>query len=209
MRIRALLLTLVLLALVPASAQATVPHTVQPGETLWSIATANGISTQTLAAANGISSEAHVIIGTTVQVPSAGTTASTTATGGSADVGTIAARYGVPASLANAIAHQESGFNNSMVSATGARGVMQVMPDTFDYVDDVLDAGQQDPSSPQQNITAGVLYLRQLLREFGFDQRQAVAAYYQGAASVRQRGMFADTQQYVANVMALKARYGG
>ncbi len=213
MRFRPLLLSLVLLALVPASAQAAAAHTVQPGETLWSIASANGISTQTLAAANGISSEAHVIIGTTLQVPSAGTAAPAASSGGTAggssDVSGIAAQYGVPASLANAIAHQESGFNNSMVSSTGARGVMQVMPDTFDYVDDVLGAGPQDPSSPQQNITAGVLYLRQLLREFGYDERSAVAAYYQGAASVRQRGMFADTQQYVANVMALKARYGG
>ena len=209
MRIRPFLLALALLALAPASAQATVPHTVQPGETLWSIATANGISTQTLAAANGMSSEGHVILGTTLQVPSAGAPTAATPPGGSSSVSSVAAQYGVPASLASAIAHQESGFNNSVVSSAGARGVMQVMPDTFDYVDDVLGAGPQDPSSPQQNITAGVLYLRQLLREFGFDQRTAVAAYYQGAASIRQSGMFADTEQYVANVMALKARYGG
>jgi soluble lytic murein transglycosylase-like protein len=96
-----------------------------------------------------------------------------------------------------------------MVSPAGARGVMQVMPDTFAYVDDVLGAGPQDPASPEQNITAGVLYLRQLLREFGYDQHSAVAAYYQGAASVRERGLLPETQRYVANVMALKARYGG
>ena len=91
MRVPPLLLTVALLALAPASAQAAVPHTVQPGETLWSIATANGISTQTLAAANGISSEAHVIIGTTLQVPSAVSSVSTGAAGGSPEVGPIAA----------------------------------------------------------------------------------------------------------------------
>ncbi len=211
--LRACLLAVALLALVPATAHASVPHTVEPGETLWSIASANGVSTQTLAAANGISSEAHVVIGNTLQVPSAGTGApaapAATASSGASGVSAIASQFGVPPALATAIAHQESGFNNTMVSPTGARGVMQVMPDTFAYVDDVLGAGPQDPSSPHQNTTAGVLYLRQLLREFGGDQHSAAAAYYQGAASVRQHGLFADTQQYVANVMALKARYGG
>ncbi len=50
-----------------------------------------------------------------------------------------------------------------------------------------------------------MLYLRQLLRETGGDQTRAVASYYQGAASVRQRGLLPETEQYVANVMALKA----
>ena len=41
------------------------------------------------------------------------------------------------------------------------------------------------------------------------DEAAAVAAYYQGAGSVRQLGLLPDTQRYVANVMALKARFGG
>ena len=36
-----------------------------------------------------------------------------------------------------------------------------------------------------------------------------MASYYQGAASVRRLGLLPDTQRYVANVMALKARFGG
>ncbi len=208
---RSLLAATSVLLVSVASAQAAVPHTVQPGETLWSIASANGLSTQALAAANGISSEAHVVIGTTLQVPSASTpsTAAPSGTVGATGVSSIASQHGVPPALAAAIAHQESGFNNSMVSSAGARGVMQVMPGTFEYVDDVLGAGPHDPASPQQNTTAGVLYLRQLLGEFGGDQSSAVAAYYQGAASVRERGLLPETQQYVANVMALKGRYGG
>lgn len=222
------------------SAGASVPHTVEPGETLWSIAAASNLTTRTLAAANGLPAEANVVIGSTIQVPSesegaaalagsggAGATPGpgsgasgaspgpatadppTGATLGPAGVGSIASQHGVPPALAAAIAHQESGFNNSVVSPAGARGVMQVLPGTFDYVHRVLGAGPHDPSSPQQNTRAGVIYVRQLLRETGGDEGAAAASYYQGPTSVRQSGQFPDTQRYVANVMALKARYGG
>ena len=50
----------------------------------------------------------------------------------SADIAAVASRNGVPASLASAIAWQETGFNNAMVSTANARGVMQVMPGTWD-----------------------------------------------------------------------------
>ena len=53
---------------------------------------------------------------------------------GAADIQSVASQYGVSPSLAAAIAWQESGFNNAMVSSANARGVMQVMPGTWDYV---------------------------------------------------------------------------
>jgi len=52
-----------------ASAQAAVPHTVQPGETLWSISAASNFTTRTVAAFNGLPEDAQVIAGTTVQIP--------------------------------------------------------------------------------------------------------------------------------------------
>ena len=58
-----------LLAL-PAQAPAEVPHTVQAGETLWSIAAANNFTTRALAAANGLPEDAQVVAGTTIQIPS-------------------------------------------------------------------------------------------------------------------------------------------
>lgn len=59
------------LVLVTASQQASAaaPHLIQPGETLWSIAAANGLSAETVAAFNGISAETYVIAGETIQVP--------------------------------------------------------------------------------------------------------------------------------------------
>jgi soluble lytic murein transglycosylase-like protein len=273
-----------------APASAAVPHTVEPGETLSGIAAANGIPTSALAAANGLAPDANVILGSTIQIPSAaeapaGTTASTGAAapqpmGGytvqpgdtlsgiaarsgvgaselawmngldpaapllsgtalklptgtsapasssppqsipqaapyptashssSAEISQIAASQGVSGSLAAAIAWQESGFNNGAVSSANARGVMQVMPGTWQWVEQNL-SGPLDPSSPQDNVRAGSAYLGQLMRDTGGDERMAVAAYYQGLGSVQQNGVLPETQRYVDNVMALRGRFGG
>ena len=86
---------------------------------------------------------------------------------------------------------------------------MQVMPGTWDWVQQNLAAGPLDPSSTQDNVKAGTLYLNQLLRDTGGDERMAVAAYYQGLGSVREHGLFDETEQYVNNVMALRGRFGG
>jgi LysM repeat protein len=51
------------------AAGAAVPHVVQPGETLWSIAAANGFTTRTVAAFNGLPEDAQIVEGTTIQVP--------------------------------------------------------------------------------------------------------------------------------------------
>jgi LAS superfamily LD-carboxypeptidase LdcB len=56
-----------IVAATPAGAAA--PHTVAPGETLWSIAAANNLTTRTVAVYNGLSEDAHVIEGQTIQVP--------------------------------------------------------------------------------------------------------------------------------------------
>jgi soluble lytic murein transglycosylase-like protein len=85
---------------------------------------------------------------------------------------------------------------------------MQVMPGTWDWIEQNL-SGPLDPASPQDNVRAGSLYLRQLLQDTGGDERMAVAAYYQGLGSVQEDGLYPETEQYVENVMALKGRFGG
>ena len=96
-----------------------------------------------------------------------------------------------------------------MVSSANARGVMQVMPGTWDYVQDNLASRPLDPDSAVDNVHAGTLFLRQLLRESGGDPEIAAASYYQGATSVREDGMLPETRRYVDNVMALRSRFGG
>jgi LysM repeat protein len=67
------------LAIGAAEASAAVPHSVMPGETLWSIASANNFTTRTLAAYNGLSDDTQVYVGETIQIPTEGEGASAVA----------------------------------------------------------------------------------------------------------------------------------
>lgn len=113
-----------------------------------------------------------------------------------------ATTYGVAPRLVRAVAYWESGFNNAVVSRAGARGIMQVRPKTWDYVETVL-VGRQIPDTTSGNIQVGVAFLHELLREFHGDSRLAVGAYYQGPRSVRRHGLLPETRHYVAGVLGL------
>src|SRR5690349_5864865 len=69
-RLPLLTISFFVLAILPASASASIPHVVQPGETLWSIAAANNFTTRSVAAANGLSENSPVVLGSTIQIPS-------------------------------------------------------------------------------------------------------------------------------------------
>ncbi len=116
-----------------------------------------------------------------------------------------AARLGVPGHLVRALAWMESGYQPAIVSPAGARGVLQVLPSTRRFVQDVL-AGRRLPPTLDGDIEAGVLYLRHLLRSFGGDERLAVAAWYQGERAVRVDGLYPETRRFVDDVLALSAR---
>jgi soluble lytic murein transglycosylase-like protein len=126
------------------------------------------------------------------------------------EVGSIAAENGVPPSLAKAIASQESGFNNNLTSSAGARGVMQIMPETWSSIGQEL-AGSTPlaAASAASNVRGGVLLLRSLLDSTGGDSALAAAAYYQGLASVQEEGEEPATEQYVESVLALRQQFGG
>ena len=96
------------------------------------------------------------------------------------------------------------------LTSANARGVMQVMPGTWDYVQRFLAPGRAlNPTSAADNVTAGVLYLKSLLQQTGGNEGQAIAAYYQGLGALRSRGVLPETAHYVANVEALRSRFGG
>jgi soluble lytic murein transglycosylase-like protein len=116
--------------------------------------------------------------------------------------------YGIEASLALAVAYEESGFNQAAVSRTGAIGVMQIEPYTGAHISRLL-GRTINLYYLNDNVQAGVYWLSVLVRYYGGDERLAVAAYYEGARALARRGMYRDTVQYVANVMALKYRFGG
>jgi Transglycosylase SLT domain/Putative peptidoglycan binding domain len=116
-----------------------------------------------------------------------------------------AGHYGVDRQLVRAVAWMESGYQTNLTSKAGAWGVMQILPPTWRYVETVLLGGDKVAHTASGNIRVGVLYLRQLLREFNGRDRLALAAWYQGPASVRKRGLLHETKVFVANVLALKS----
>jgi LysM repeat protein len=115
-----------------------------------------------------------------------------------------AKRHGVDPNLAMAISYQESGFNMRAVSVANAIGAMQVIPSTGEWISSVV-GRRLNLLKPRDNVTAGVVLLKILTRSA--KERVAVAGYYQGLRSVRERGMYPDTVRYVANILALKKRF--
>jgi LysM repeat protein len=192
---------------------ATRRYVVQPGDTLTGVAAHDGVTVSYLAALNHLGTSALLIAGATLTVPGTEPTR-----GGPpyptlqrvtvSQVEQVAAENRVAAWLGAAIAWEESGFNNALVSSADARGVMQILPGTWAWIQDTQTLGVPlAPASAIDNVRGGVLYLRALLHATGGDLRLAIAGYVQGLASVRANGMFAVTRQYVSDVMALRQRF--
>jgi hypothetical protein len=189
-----------------ARARVRVPartHLVRSGDTLTAIAARYGTTVRTLERANHLRPGAFLLIGTRLRVPSGAGHVPVTEVRGSLD--RWAAHYGVDPHLARALAWMESGFQPTIRSPIGAWGVMQVTPATWDYAEGVL-IGMRIPRTADGNVRIGLAYLHHLLRAFRGDERLALAAYYQGPASVRTRGLLHETKAFVADVQALKQR---
>ncbi|MEA2381244.1 MAG: hypothetical protein QOH72_1215 [Solirubrobacteraceae bacterium] len=201
-------------------------YKVRVGDTLGALAARSRVPLSQMAFMNGLDPSKPLLAGTVIKLPTGSpVTASTPAPQQTvvssappaaspgrltaSEIGSIAAQHGAPGSLATAIAWQESGFNNGMLSGANARGVMQILPGTWEWVQANLARTRLDPTSPTDNVRAGSLYLADLMRQTNGDPAMAAAAYYQGLSSVRRIGMLPETQRYVANVMALRARFGG
>jgi peptidoglycan hydrolase-like protein with peptidoglycan-binding domain len=117
-----------------------------------------------------------------------------------------ARHYRLQPALVKALAWMESGFQRNVRSPAGAWGVMQVTRGTWSYVEMFL-IGHRVRRTMDGNVRVGVAYLHQLMHEFRFRERRAVAAYNQGPWSVRTHGVYAETRAFVGNVMALKRRF--
>lgn len=108
-------------------------------------------------------------------------------------IAAAAARYDLSPDLLDAVARSESGYDAKAVSATGAIGVMQLMPATARSLG-------VDPRDPAQNIMGGAAYLRAQLDRFDGAVDLALAAYNAGGGRVVQYGgvpPFAETRAYV------------
>lgn len=123
-------------------------------------------------------------------------------------------KYGVPESLIKAVIDTESGFNPSVVSSAGAKGLMQLMDGT------AAGLGVSDSFDPGQNIDAGTKYLSLQLQRFGGQEKMALAAYNAGPGRVNRLGVTDDnelmsklhllpveTQNYITKVERARSKY--
>jgi hypothetical protein len=109
-----------------------------------------------------------------------------------------AKRHGVDPLLIYLVMQQESGFNYRAVSSAGARGLMQLMPDTARQL------GVRNIHDPVENVEAGTRYLKNLLQRFAGDVNLALAGYNAGEGAVVRYGYrvppYRETINYVRRI---------
>ena len=110
----------------------------------------------------------------------------------------IAGEEGLEQGLAEAMARVESRSGQKLVSGKGAVGIMQLMPGTG------ADYGVTDRCDPQQNVRAGVRYMRDLVAKYDGNIVMALGAYNAGPEKVRRADgvpLFPETAKYVVSVL--------
>lgn len=207
-------------------------HVVRRGETLSSIAERYGTRVSDIVAANGLDDADAVFVGQALQIPAgAGQNpygarpvenpgenpfaARYVSPGGSSEHGepspsvaraldAAAAEFGLDPVVIRALSLMESGWRQDAVSPAGAVGLMQIMPDTGEWlVANFVPDATEWRTSAYDNARAGAAYFAYLLELTDGDLSLALAAYYQGWGSVRSDGLYEETRQYVADVLAL------
>jgi len=116
-----------------------------------------------------------------------------------------AERHHMDPALVRAVIETESGWNATAKSRKGALGLMQLIPTT------AVRFGVNDAFSPQQNVDAGVRYLKTLLERYNGNLDLALAAYNAGEGAVdRAHGVpaFRETREYVQKVQNAYFRPG-
>jgi soluble lytic murein transglycosylase-like protein len=113
-------------------------------------------------------------------------------------------KYQVDFALVKAIIRAESGFNPKAISRKGAKGLMQLMPET------ALRMNVSNVFNPKENIEGGVRYFKYLLSLFDNDLRLSLAAYNAGENLVSQLGTippYRETVDYVRRVLNFYRSY--
>ena len=184
-------------------------YLVRAGDTLSEIAGRERTTVAALAAANRIDPDGILAVGARLSLPGVRLEAAWPHEDVSRavvrrTVTRVAARVRLDPRLARAVAWVESGYQANVRSSTGDWGPMQVSAPAWDFTEVI--AGGAVPHTATGNIRVGVLYLHRLLVEFDGDERLAVAAYHQGATSVRRFGLLPETELYVRAVQAIAER---
>jgi hypothetical protein len=106
--------------------------------------------------------------------------------------------------LVRAVVQVESAYNPYARSPKGASGLMQLMPAT------ALQFGVKNAFNPEENLRAGVKYLRQLLNRYANNEELALAAYNAGPNAVTKYGEkvppYKETKNYVMRINGISAK---
>lgn len=183
-------------------------HVVAAGETLAMIAERYGVAVDVLIELNSLADPNRIIEGQALSVPGVIASRVYSLDEYEAILDAAAVEFGIPAAWLKALAWQESGWNQFVVSHAGAIGVMQVMPYTAEWalLTLVPDAADWD-TNPADNVRMGAAILHHWLLRADGDLATALAAYFQGWRSLHEIGIFDETRVYVANVLALVGQF--
>jgi soluble lytic murein transglycosylase-like protein len=113
--------------------------------------------------------------------------------------------HGLRASFVQALSYWESGWNQDVVSSTGAVGLMQIEPYTAAYAGPRYLGRAVDIGNPRDNAELGAALLRAYIDQFN-DPKLALAAYYQGPLAVQKYGIYPSSQSYVNGIWDLRNR---
>jgi LysM repeat protein len=194
----------------PASVEAPVEkqtYTVVEGDTVAKIAAAHGVSALDLTTANSLADPNLIFPGQVLVVPSVLSAPAPDHMPGEqvrAILRDVEVEFDLPAGLLQALAWQESGWQQHVVSHAGAVGVTQVLPVTALWaLEYLVDSAPDWETSVRDNARVGASVLRHYLDLTGGDIFMSLAAYYQGWQSIQDYGPFPETEEYVMNVFAL------
>lgn len=205
-----------LMALLGASPAAAGQYVVKQGDTLWAISREHQVALARLIQANGLSNPDHIYPGQRLELgespasaPTLPPQAAATTRGAAARqiVHDAAVRHDLNPNFALGVAYWESGLNQSVVSSTGAVGMMQIEPDTARWAGPQLLRRRVDLRNAFDNADLGTALLRHYLDVFNGDPRLALAAYYQGEAGTRKYGIYPSSRAYIDGIWALRNRY--
>lgn len=210
----------------PPTAPAPKTHTVAHGANLTWIAREQGVSIAAIVAANDIADPGRIYAGQQLIIPAADAAPSPKVAARPAMPASMAAlvaerdgvgrliieeagRHGVPAAFAQAVAWQESGWQQKVVSHAGAVGVMQLLPTTGHWVGEAMLRAPVDIHDTHANVRAGVRLLAHYLDHYAGNREMALAAYYQGQYATDRDGIYEVSRPYIASILALEGMFGG
>jgi LysM repeat protein len=198
-------------------------HVVQAGETLWAISRLYGTTVEALVEANLLANPSFIrtdqrLVIPGASAPAASAPAAVTNSSMPPDMAAkvaqrteargvllaAASEFGVPGPFVLAVAWHESGWLPDVVSGAGAVGLMQLMPETADWVAGFMLDEAPVIDDPRWNARAGVRLLAHYLDRYQGDTAKTLAAYFQGMASVDQIGVLVSTVPYVETILALE-----